>query len=248
MCYNKPIRHQSLPVASAPDKNLAGTEIIFYRRASRREPERRYSMEKRKTFFDLKTLCLLGSFAAIELVMKLMGLGSVPVGPLNMSFLTVPVAVGAMLIGPMGGCVLGTVFGLCSLWDAVSGASVMTGIFFSISPVHTVILCVVTRALMGLLTGLLFHALKKVDRAGVVSYFVSAFAAPFLNTLLFMGYIVLAFYGTEYVQGLVGTKGATNPFMFVVLLVGVQGLVEMLVCTLVAGGVSKGVAHAMRLK
>lgn len=205
-------------------------------------------MEKQTAFFSLKTLCLLGLFAAIELAMKLMGLGSVPVGPLNMSFLTVPVAVGAMLIGPLGGCVLGAVFGLCSLWDAVSGASVMTGVFFGISPLHTVILCVVTRALMGLLTGLLFQAFQKADRARVASYFAGAFAAPFLNTLLFMGYIVLVFYNTDYVQELVSRKGADNALMFVVLLVGVQGLVEMLVCTVVAGGVSKGVAHAMRLK
>lgn len=41
-----------------------------------------------------------------------------------------------------------------------------------------------------------------------------------------MGYIVLAFYGCDYVQNLVSVKGAANPFMFVVLLVGVQGVTE----------------------
>ena len=43
-------------------------------------------------------LAQLALLAAIEVVMKLMGLGSVPVGPLYMSFLTVPIAVGAMTI------------------------------------------------------------------------------------------------------------------------------------------------------
>ena len=33
----------------------------------------------------LRYLCLLGMFIAIELMMKLIGLGSVPVGPLVMS-------------------------------------------------------------------------------------------------------------------------------------------------------------------
>ncbi len=41
-----------------------------------------------------------------------------------------------------------------------------------------------------------------------------------------MGYIVLAFYGCDYVQNLVSVKGAANPFMFVVLLVGVQGVAD----------------------
>ena len=44
---------------------------------------------------------------AVELVMKAIGLGSVPVGPLYMSFLTLPIAVGAMLLGPEAGALLG---------------------------------------------------------------------------------------------------------------------------------------------
>lgn len=44
---------------------------------------------------NVRYLAQLALLAAIEVVMKLMGLGSVPVGPLYMSFLTVPIAVGA---------------------------------------------------------------------------------------------------------------------------------------------------------
>ena len=47
---------------------------------------------------NVRFLAQLGLLAAIEIVMKLIGLGSVPVGPLYMSFLTVPIAVGAMTI------------------------------------------------------------------------------------------------------------------------------------------------------
>ena len=189
---------------------------------------------------------LLALFVALELVFRLIGLGRVPIGPLNMSFLTVPIAIGAMLLGPVEGMILGAVFGLCSLWDAVTGAGGMTNIFFGISPVHTVILCVGTRALMGLLTGLVFKAIHKADKTNTISYFVGALSAPLLNTLLFMGYIVLAFYGTEYVQNLVVSKGATNPLMFVILLVGLQGLIEMVVCTITGGAAAKGVAAALK--
>ena len=190
---------------------------------------------------------LLALFIALELVFRLIGLGRVPVGPLNMSFLTVPIAVGAMLLGPLEGMALGTVFGLCSLWDAINGAGGMTNILFGISPVHTVILCVGMRALMGLLTGLVFRLAKGLEKKDVLCWFVGAFSAPFLNTLLFMGYIVLAFYQTEYVQGLAAAKGAGNPLMFIVLLVGLQGLIEMVVCTITAGAAAKAVARAMRL-
>ena len=39
--------------------------------------------------------------------MKAIGLGSVPMGPLYMSFLTLPIAVGAITMGPAAGAVFG---------------------------------------------------------------------------------------------------------------------------------------------
>ena len=51
---------------------------------------------------DIRTLTRLALLVAIELVMKAVGLGSVPVGPLYMSFLTLPIAVGAITMGPAG--------------------------------------------------------------------------------------------------------------------------------------------------
>lgn len=197
-------------------------------------------MNNNKT--NVRFLAQLGLLAAIEIVMKLIGLGSVPVGPLYMSFLTVPIAVGAMTLGPSAGAILGAVFGLVSFKDAMTGASAMTGVFFQISPVHTFILCVVMRAIMGFCVGLLFKALRFIDRKGGWSYFIGALSAPLLNTLFFMGYIVAVFYQTEYIQGLVSTKGASNPLMFVVLLVGVQGLIEAIVCCAAGGVITRAVS------
>ena len=54
-----------------------------------------------------------------------------------------------------------------------------------------------------------------------------------------MGYIVLVFYPSDYVQALVTKLGAANPVMFVVLLVGVQGLVEAAACGILGGILGK---------
>ena len=175
---------------------------------------------------DLRTLTRLALLVAIELVMKAVGLGSVPMGPLYMSFLTLPIAV--------------------SFYDAVTGASAMTGALFQVSPVNTFILCVGMRVLMGLCVGLVFNGLKRLDKPGTWSYIVSAMCAPGLNTLFFMGYIVLAFYGCDYIQNIVAAKGAANPFMFVVLLVGVQGVMEFLVSGILGGIVARAVAKFLK--
>ena len=188
---------------------------------------------------DIRTLTRLALLVAIELVMKAVGLGSVPVGPLYMSFLTLPIAVGAITMGPAAGAILGGVFGAVSFYDAVTGASAMTGALFQVSPVNTFILCVGMRVLMGVCVGLIFNAVKNFDKPGTWSYLVSAMCAPALNTLFFMGYIVLAFYGCDYVQNLVSVKGAVNPLMFVVLLVGVQGVAEFLVSGILGGIVAR---------
>lgn len=190
---------------------------------------------------DIRTLTRLALLVSIELVMKAVGLGSVPVGPLYMSFLTLPIAVGAITMGPAAGAILGGVFGAVSFYDAVTGASAMTGALFQVSPVNTFILCVGMRVLMGVCVGLIFNAVKNFDKPGTWSYLVSAMCAPALNTLFFMGYIVLAFYGCDYVQNLVSVKGAANPLMFVVLLVGVQGVAEFLVSGILGGIVARAV-------
>jgi uncharacterized membrane protein len=190
----------------------------------------------------IRTLTRLALLAAIELAMKAIGLGSVPVGPLYMSFLTLPIAVGAITMGPVAGAILGGVFGAVSFYDAVTGASAMTGTLFQVSPFNTFILCFGCRVLMGLCVGLVFMGLRKLDKSKTWSYIVSAMCAPGLNTVFFMGYIVLAFYGSDYIQGLVSTKGAANPIMFIVLLVGVQGLVEFLVSGILGGIVARAVS------
>ena len=200
-------------------------------------------MEKKS---NARTISEYAIFIAIIFVMRATGLSRIPVGPLVMTLTMVPIAIGAMLLGPLGGAVLGMVFGFTSLYDAMIGASAMTGFFFQLSPLHTIALCVGTRTLVGAATGWLFKLFKGLDKKRIWCYFAGGLAAPLLNTVLFMGYIVLFFYQTDFVQKTAAKIGAVNPLMFVVLLVGVQGLVEWLTGCVVGGGVAKAVAHALK--
>ena len=84
--------------------------------------------------------------------------------------------------------------------------------------------------------------LRRVDHKKSWSYFVGALSAPLLNTIFFMGYIVLVFYKTDFVQERVATLGVANPLSFVVALVGVQGLIEIIVGCAVGGVLARAVA------
>ena len=204
-------------------------------------------MEKKTKRVDTRFLAQLALLIAIQVVMRVLGLGRVPIGPLNMSFLTLPIAIGALLMGPLTGAILGGVFGLFSLWDAISGAGGMTAFFFQNNPVSTVILCVGMRILMGVCCGWVFKLVSKLDRDEKTwSYFVGALSAPLLNTIFFMGYIILMFYNTEYIQNIVATKGALNPLHFVVLLVGVQGLIEAVSVAIIGGILTKVLSKVVK--
>jgi uncharacterized membrane protein len=203
-------------------------------------------MEQTKKRVNTRYITELGLFIGVILLMKLTGLSSIPVGPLVMTFTMIPIAVGAMLLGPLAGTILGAFYGLLSLYDAITGKSMMTAAFFAVSPFMTVLLCIGTRALVGYLTGLLFRVFQKLDRHRIWSYFAGGLLAPMLNTILFMGFIVLFFYQTEFVQNLAANKGAVNPLMFIVLVVGVQGLIEWATGLVIGGAVAKGVALALK--
>ncbi len=197
---------------------------------------------------DIRTLTRLALLVAIELVMKAVGLGSVPVGPLYMSFLTLPIAVGAITMGPAAGAILGGVFGATSFIQALEGKSAMGSALFQVSPFGTFVVCFVARVLVGLCAGLIFKALcKALPKKEKLCCFLGGLAAPVLNTAFFMGFLVLIFYNCEYVQNLAGTLGATNAFMFIVLLVGVQAIFEWVICCLVAGAVSLPVRKYLKM-
>ena len=194
----------------------------------------------KKKGMSVKLMAQVALLVAIMLVMQFTGLNSLRIGPLKMSFMTLPVAIGAMLVGPAAGFILGTVFGLLSFWSAVAGTGGLTTFFFQYKPFSTFVLCVVMRALMGLCCGLIFKLVSKLDRDEKTwSYFVGALSAPLLNTIFFMGYIILFFYNMENVQALVQSLGATNPLQFVILLVGVQGLIEAVAVCVVGGILTK---------
>ena len=195
-----------------------------------------------------RRLTQLALLAALLLVMNFTPLGYLQVGPLSMSLMSIPVAIGAMLMGPVDGAILGGVFGATSFLQAVQGTSAMGAALFAYSPVGSFVVCFVARVLVGLCCGLVYQGMRKIlPGKEKVCAAVGGFSAAFLNTVFFMGFLVLFFYNCDYVQNLAQTLGATNSFMFIVLLVGVQAVIEWLICGVVASAVTVPVRKYLKL-
>ena len=186
-----------------------------------------------------RRLTQLALLAALLLVMNFTPLGYLQVGPLSMSLMSIPVSIGAMLMGPVDGAILGGVFGATSFLQAVQGTSAMGAALFAYSPVGSFVVCFVARVLVGLCCGLVYQGMRKIlPGKEKVCAAVGGFSAAFLNTVFFMGFLVLLFYGSPYVQGLVEALGVSNPLAFVVAVVGVQAIVEWAACCVVAAAVT----------
>lgn len=193
---------------------------------------------KDKKKMNTLTMVQLAVLLAIIVIMGTTPLGTIRTPFLSISLVTIPVAIGAILIGPLGGLICGLGFGITSLMNALSGASGMMSALFPVNAVGAIITIMLPRLLEGLITAYLFKLFRKM-KTGKAAFYLGAISCPLLNTLLFMSCIVIFFYNTDYIQGLVSNLGATGPLNFVILLVGVQGLVEAASCCLIAGVVSQ---------
>lgn len=189
-----------------------------------------------KTTKGTRSMVELALMSAIIIVMAMTPLGYLKTPFLSITLLTIPVAVGAIVLGPKEGAFLGGVFGATSFAQALSGAG-MSAILLQTNPLGVLFLCFVPRILEGFLCGLIAVLMRrtKLKKAG---FYIAGFSCPVLNTILFMGTFVALFYQTEYVQTLVTSLGVNNPLAFVIALVGIQGLIEAILCGILSGTVS----------
>lgn len=184
---------------------------------------------------------------AVLLLLEVTGLGMLKTFGLELTIMQIPVIIGAIVIGPSGGTVLGLAFGLISFWECF-GKSTFGVALLSIDPFLTFLVCVPTRTLMGFLCGLIFRGLHRLTRGkktDLLSYLGASLSGALLNTVLFMGTLCLCFYRTDYIQGIAAQLGAGNLLLFVVLFVGVQGLVEAGLCAVLGTLVSRATHRAL---
>ena len=194
-----------------------------------------------------RRLVQLALLIAITLVMAFTPLGYFRTPVLSVSFLTVPVAIGAIVLGPAAGALLGLTFGLTSFYDAFVGGGLKSALL-AISPAGCFVVTVVARVLCGWLCGLVFAGCKKLLHGGKSAYVLGALSCPLFNTVFFMGFLMLLFYRSETVQNLCAKFGTANPLTLILLMVGVQGLIEFAVCGVLGSVISLAVAKALKLR
>lgn len=139
-------------------------------------------MEER-SFFTAKNITILGVLTAIIVVLQIFG-SYFKIGTISLSFVLVPIVIGGILTGVIGGAILGFVFGLTTLIMGVVGADQFTFVLFSDHPFLTILTCIVKGSAAGFMSGLVYKLLNAKNMA--IATFAASAIAPIVNTGLFI--------------------------------------------------------------
>ena len=121
-----------------------------------------------KSKFSTKYLVEMALLVAIILLMAFTPIGYIKTAGLEITLIVIPVAVGAVTLGPAAGAILGGVFGITSFIQCF-GMSAFGTLLLGVNPVFTFLVCVPTRILDGWLTGLIYAGLKEENVAEVLA-------------------------------------------------------------------------------
>jgi len=164
--------------------------------------------------------------AAVVISLQLI-LGSIKLGPFNITFTLIPIILAAILYGSLSAAFLGAVFGIMVCFSVVSGNDAGGYILFSQRPLITLLLCLLKSTLAGYLAGLSVHCTKQK----FLRILLPAVLAPVVNTGIFILGLVLFFQETLALWAN-GQDAVVHFLLFSIL--GVNFLIELLVNLLVS--------------
>lgn len=192
---------------------------------------------------NTKSLALMGVLLAIEIILNFTPLGLIPLGFMNATTLHIPVIIGAIFLGPIGGGILGAAFGVLSIITNTIRPNVTSFVF---SPFITIsntsgnftslIIALVPRILIGVVAYYVYKVVSEKCKNKIIAYLLAAIAGSLTNTILVMGGIYM-FFGQSYAAA----KGLAFEALFGIILgiVGINGVPEAIVAAIVVSTICK---------
>lgn len=154
----------------------------------------------KKTVKDTRYLVCVALMAAIVVVLANTPLGMIQLPVIKATTVHIPVIIGAILLGPAAGGILGAVFGICSMINNTMAPSLLsfafspflsaTGIVGALKAIWVSVGC---RILIGVLSGWLWRLFAKLKKENVLTLAVTGFFGSMVNTVTVMGSIYLLF-------------------------------------------------------
>ena len=173
---------------------------------------------------------------ALVIVLQIFG-GMFKIGPFSLTLVLIPVVIGSIVLGPIGGAVLGAAFGIVVLVQCISGIDIGGNLLWSINPFFTALICLGKGAAAGFVPGLIYRAMtKKSQTKGLclTAAILAGVSAPIVNTGLFLAGLSICFNST-----LIAWAGGTNVLMYIITgLVGINFIIEFVINLVVSPAIA----------
>lgn len=88
-------------------------------------------MKKSVNGLSTRKMTIVGLLGGISIVLGITPLGFIPVGPTRATIMHVPVIIGAIMEGPLVGGLIGLIFGLFSIFQAVTNPTPVSFVFLN---------------------------------------------------------------------------------------------------------------------
>ncbi len=111
-----------------------------------------------KKAFDLRKMVVTGVLGAISVVLGMTPLGFIPIGPTRATIMHIPVIIGAIVEGPIVGALIGLIFGLFSIYQAIVSPTVVSFVF------RNPVVAVLPRVLIGIVAYYVYKGLGKLGK------------------------------------------------------------------------------------
>ncbi len=138
---------------------------------------------KRK-LFSARNIALMGVLMALVVILQSIALVTSIFLPTSLSFVLIPIVLGAVIIGPLAGGVLGFLFGIIVIIFGVAGLDQFTSMLLANEPWLTVLTCLLKGIAAGVVPGLLYKLIAKKNRYAALV--VASLSAPVMNTGIFI--------------------------------------------------------------
>ena len=149
---------------------------------------------------DTRWMVSVALMAAIVIVLANTPLGMIQLPIIKATTVHIPVILGAILLGPVAGAILGAIFGICSL---VSNTMAPTLLSFAFSPflsttgipgaLKAIWISVGCRILIGVVAGWLWVLFTKIKLNQFIALPIVGFVGSMVNTVTVMGSIYFLF-------------------------------------------------------
>ena len=199
---------------------------------------------------DTRYMALLAMLCGLLLVMGMTGIGFIPLPVIKATTMHIPVIIGAIILGPEAGAVLGCVFGLCSIWANTTTPGLLS---FAFSPFMTtegipgvlksLWIALGCRIAFGYITGWLWRLFSKWLKKDHFSLPITAATATLIHTVLVMGsiYILLT---AQYAQA--KNVALSAVFGLIMGTVTASGIPEAIAAAILVTVIGKALLHLMK--